>query len=80
MRLVIISGLSGSGKSVALSTLEDTGFYCIDNLPVDLLEAFGRHITAVAGDEPGNDRYAVGVDARNRPSDLARIPAILDQL
>ncbi|WP_440996855.1 RNase adapter RapZ [Arhodomonas sp. SL1] len=80
MRLVIISGLSGSGKSVALSTLEDTGFYCIDNLPVDLLEAFGRHITAIAGGNRAEERYAVGVDARNRPVDLARFPAILEAL
>src|SRR5690606_37188458 len=40
MRLVIISGLSGSGKSVALHLLEDLGFYCIDNIPVGLLHSF----------------------------------------
>mgnify|MGYP003341001510 CR=1 FL=1 len=37
MRLIIVSGLSGSGKSIALETLEDCGYYCIDNLPVKLL-------------------------------------------
>lgn len=73
MRLAIISGLSGSGKSVALATLEDAGFYCIDNLPVALLEAFGAHIT----DAGQSGRYAVGIDARNRPEDLARFPDIL---
>lgn len=76
MRLVIISGLSGSGKSVALATLEDCGFYCIDNLPAALLEQFGAHITQSGEAIP----YAVGVDARNRPDDLAKIPAILDSL
>ncbi|MEX0429925.1 RNase adapter RapZ [Spiribacter insolitus] len=76
MRLIIVSGLSGSGKSVALATLEDSGFYCIDNLPVDLLDAFGRHIADTGGEES----YAVGIDARNRPASLAQFPSILDSL
>ena len=42
MRLVIISGISGSGKSVALNVLEDAGFYCIDNIPVGLLRSFKK--------------------------------------
>jgi RNase adapter protein RapZ len=78
MKLVIISGLSGSGKSVALHTLEDVGFYCIDNLPVDLLEAFGRHLTV--NPDQNQNRFAVGIDARNNPRALARFPAILDTL
>lgn len=78
MKLIIISGLSGSGKSVALHTLEDLGFYCIDNLPVGLLGEFGRHITET-GPRSG-ERYAVGIDARNNPDDLARFPQILDEL
>lgn len=78
MRLVIISGLSGSGKSVALHTLEDTGFYCIDNLPIVLLREFGRHIKSVeAGD---GDRYAVGIDARNQRSALDQFPEIVEEL
>ena len=76
MRLIIISGLSGSGKSVALATLEDAGFYCIDNLPVDLLDALGRHIAAA----PADANYAVGIDARNQPDSLARFASILDGL
>ena len=40
MELVLITGMSGSGKSVALNALEDAGFYCVDNLPPELLEAF----------------------------------------
>jgi UPF0042 nucleotide-binding protein len=42
IKLVIVSGLSGSGKSVALHTLEDIGFYCIDNLPLFLLRELAR--------------------------------------
>ena len=78
MKLVIVSGLSGSGKSVALHTLEDVGFYCIDNLPVGLLGDFGRHITEIRI-RPG-ERYAVGIDARSGSEDLSRFPTILDEL
>jgi UPF0042 nucleotide-binding protein len=78
MKLVIVSGLSGSGKSVALHTLEDIGFYCIDNLPIGLLADFGRHITEMR--PRPHERYAVGIDARNGADDLARFPRILDEL
>lgn len=77
-QLVIISGLSGSGKTVALHTLEDTGYYCIDNLPVSMLSAFGRHIRDIPA--RGQTLYAVGIDARNRPEDLQRFDAILEDL
>ena len=40
MRFVVVTGMSGGGKSTALKMLEDTGFYCVDNLPVSLLEKF----------------------------------------
>ena len=43
--LVIVSGMSGSGKSVALKTFEDLGYYCVDNLPAELLPAFVRSVT-----------------------------------
>jgi len=75
VRLIIISGLSGSGKSVALNTLEDAGFYCIDNLPVGLLEAFRDHLHYLADGDA--DHYAVGIDARNRLAALERLPTIL---
>lgn len=78
MKLVIVSGMSGSGKSVALHTLEDIGFYCIDNLPVGLLADFGRHMTEQ--DSKSVERYAVGIDARNGAEDLSRFPRILDEL
>ncbi|NIO40620.1 MAG: RNase adaptor protein RapZ, partial [Burkholderiales bacterium] len=46
MRLIVISGLSGSGKSVALHALEDHGFYCVDNIPTGLLRAFVEEMLA----------------------------------
>lgn len=76
--LVIVTGLSGSGKSVALRALEDLNFYCIDNLPVGLMESFARQMT---GPEPDlYRRVAVGIDARNRPEDIRRFPETLETL
>jgi UPF0042 nucleotide-binding protein len=78
MRLVIISGLSGSGKSVALHMLEDLDYYCVDNIPAGLLPMFISH--TVRSDE-ANYRYtAVGVDARNRPEEIASVPKLVDEL
>jgi len=70
-RLVIVTGMSGSGKSVALKTFEDLGFYCVDNLPAELLPQFVRTVT---GSEDTPDKLAVGIDIRNRSSDLSQIP------
>lgn len=68
--LVIVSGLSGAGKSTVLNALEDMGYYCVDNLPAPLLKGFGPHIQA----EPVlYARVALGVDARApgfRPGDM----------
>ena len=71
--LMIVSGMSGSGKSVALNTLEDLGFYCVDNLPADLLPDFVQRATR-AEDRP--EKLAVGIDVRSG-GDLAVIPDIL---
>jgi len=77
-RLIVVSGLSGSGKSVALRTLEDLDYYCVDNLPSALMPAFVR---AVSEDAEGlHPRLAVGVDVRNRADDLNRLPEILASL
>ena len=46
MKLIVISGLSGAGKSIALNVLEDLGYYCVDNLPLGLLEAFAIELAA----------------------------------
>src|SRR5579863_1173543 len=78
MRLVILSGLSGSGKSVALHMLEDLGYYCVDNIPAGHLQSFARE-TLLTGD-PAYQRMAVGVDARNRPEDIRSVPQIVKKL
>jgi UPF0042 nucleotide-binding protein len=78
LRLVIISGLSGSGKSVALHVLEDLGFYCIDNIPVPLLKSFIDEI--VPRQDPTFANVGIGLDARSRPSDLAEVPALVQKL
>lgn len=77
-RLVVVSGLSGSGKSVALNMLEDLGWYCIDNIPAGLVQSLVSH--SVRTEEPVYRRLAVGLDARNRPADLASIPALVTDL
>ncbi len=63
--LVIVSGLSGSGKSVALKTFEDLDYYCSDNLPVNLLVEFVRSVLEPR-DENSPQRLAVGIDVRGR--------------
>jgi len=78
MKLVVISGVSGSGKSTALHVLEDQDFYCIDNLPVGLLPDFAKKMTALPGDI--GKMAAVGIDARNPPIDLNSFPEILEKL
>jgi UPF0042 nucleotide-binding protein len=77
-RLIIISGLSGSGKSVALHVLEDLGYYCIDNMPAALLKSLLDEVSLIE-DNPAV-RVAVGVDARNRHDDLETLPATIDEL
>lgn len=78
MRLIIVSGLSGSGKSVALHMLEDLDFYCIDNIPAALLKPFLSH--TVRSSEPAYARTAIGLDARNRPSEIATVPTLVQEL
>ena len=78
MRLVIVSGLSGSGKSVALNLLEDLNFYCIDNVPAALLDTIITELVATA--DSIYDNLAVGVDARNRSADLQSVPDLIHDL
>ncbi|MCK9607373.1 MAG: RNase adapter RapZ [Methylomonas sp.] len=75
MKLVIISGISGSGKSIALDTLEDCGYYCIDNLPVVLLQDFIDHV--MLEDRETYQKTAIGIDARNQAEHLADFPTNL---
>lgn len=77
-RLIIVSGLSGSGKSVALHVLEDLGYYCIDNMPAALLKSLLDEVTK-PGENSAN-RIAVGVDARNRRQDLEALPELIAEL
>ncbi len=78
MNLLIVSGLSGSGKSIALNTLEDLEYYCIDNLPLSLLHAFGENIAKA--DFSPYENFAVGIDARNQTNELKNFSVIIDKL
>ncbi len=78
MKLVIITGLSGSGKSTALHTLEDMGYYCIDNLPLFLLPSLAG---GMAGKESNPfQRAAIVIDARTPLTELESIPILLKPL
>lgn len=78
MQLIIISGRSGSGKSSALNQLEDEGFYCIDNLPISLLQAL---VEKTLGDEFSVFQgIAVCIDARNAWKDLTQFERIIHSL
>jgi UPF0042 nucleotide-binding protein len=68
MKLLILTGLSGSGKSIALDTLEDSGFYCIDNLPIKLLDDFVSNV--MLQDQVTYSKTAIGIDARNQSESL----------
>ena len=77
-RFLIISGLSGAGKTVALHALEDAGYYCVDNLPVGILPTMATFLAEQG--QPHYERIAVGIDARNHPDAIAALPATLDEL
>jgi UPF0042 nucleotide-binding protein len=78
MQLIVVSGLSGSGKSVALHMLEDLDWYCVDNIPAALLKAFVSH--TLRSTDARYSRVAVGLDARNTPEEIATVPALLAEL
>jgi UPF0042 nucleotide-binding protein len=91
MRLIIISGRSGSGKSAALNVLEDLGFYCIDNLPLGLLPALTeqaqqQRLLSTSADALPNTQenslqnLAVSIDARNVAQDMSQFPSILNSI
>ena len=73
MQLAIISGVSGSGKSVALKALEDAGYFCVDNLPAELIDVLADYAT-----QRNEQKVAIGVDARSRES-LESLPGIVDR-
>ncbi|MEZ9440639.1 RNase adapter RapZ [Vibrio atlanticus] len=74
MRLIVVSGQSGAGKSVALRVLEDLGYYCVDNLPVNLLNDFVESVREI------NQNVAVSIDIRNLPKEPQLVTETLDQL
>ena len=76
-RLIVVSGLSGAGKTLVLHALEDLDYSCIDNLPVGFLRPVVAEI--VGGTEQPRHLLAVGIDARNRAADLARLPTLIRQ-
>lgn len=78
MRLVIVSGRSGSGKSTALHLLEDNGFYCIDNLPASLFPVAIEQ--ALLQTEIIQPKIAVSIDARSLPKQIETFPDIFDRL
>lgn len=74
MQLFLISGLSGSGKSIALKVLEDSGFYCVDNLPAELLSSLVDHLHTA-----GYHKIGVSIDVRSANS-VQHLPLLLMQL
>lgn len=78
MKLVVVSGLSGAGKTVALRQYEDLGWYCIDNIPLDFVEPLVAH--ALINEDPRYAQMAIGVDAREAPTQIAYFPEHLESL
>ena len=76
MKLIIISGRSGSGKSTALNVLEDVGYYCIDNLPAGLLPELIQQIREKK-QTFADETVAVSIDARNATTDFSTIPQLI---
>ena len=74
MELLLIGGVSGSGKSVALAALEDSGYYAVNNLPLPLLPETARYLQRA-----GQPTVAIGLDAKTEPG-LATLPAMIDEL
>ncbi|MFV0465218.1 MAG: RNase adapter RapZ [Lachnospiraceae bacterium] len=76
MKLVILTGMSGAGKSTALKMMEDFGYYCVDNLPVPLIEKF---VELSDGNEEDLEKIAIGIDVRSGHS-LSQLHEVLDRL
>ena len=76
MKMIIVTGMSGAGKSTALNVLEDEGYYCVDNMPISLIPKFAE--LANAGDD-GYNNIAIGVDIRSGHA-LAELDSVLDDM
>ena len=80
MRLLLVSGLSGSGKTVALHTLEDAGYFCVDNLPLPMLPELVEKVRSGHYDTGGDRHLAVGVDVRSGLDALSGFGQLLGEL
>ena len=74
MQIILVSGLSGSGKSIAIAVLEDVGYYCVDNLPLPMLQPLVAFLK-----QQGHTRIAIAIDARSGAS-FAQLPEIAEAL
>ena len=77
MRFVIVTGVSGAGKSTALKMLEDARYFCVDNLPIQLLEKFASLLPEIHGEDVQN--VALGIDARSGRA-LDELEVVLDRM
>lgn len=75
MKLLVVSGLSGSGKSSALDMLEDLGFYCVDNIPAPVVGTLVGQLVAL--EDAKFDRVAVGLDTRPKPDDIRQVVGLI---
>jgi UPF0042 nucleotide-binding protein len=76
MRFIIVTGMSGAGKSTALKTMEDMGFFCVDNLPVSLVYNFAEMVNK---DDSDIEKIAIGLDIRSGDA-LADLPKVFEQM
>lgn len=76
MNIVIVTGMSGAGKSTALNVFEDAGYYCVDNMPIELIPRFAE---LADGHKRGYDKIALGIDIRNGAA-LSDIPSMLEEM
>ena len=77
MKFVILTGMSGAGKSTAIKMMEDIGYYCVDNLPIQLLEKFASLLPEMQSENVRN--VALGIDARSG-SALDELEVVLDRM
>ena len=76
MKIVIVTGMSGAGKSTALNVLEDEGYYCVDNMPIELIPKFAE---LAGGQKKERSDIALGIDIRNGDA-LGELDSVLDEL
>lgn len=78
MKIIIVTGMSGAGKSTALNVLEDEGYYCVDNMPISLMPKFAE-LADGHNQDKGYNNIALGIDIRSGHS-LAELDSVLDYM